>query len=114
LDYNIEVVTPYFFNQRYREDYGYFLKERSHGDKGNVEFFTEIFKTDDLLLVANGLNFIKQRNELNRVSKCFCGSGQKYRKCHQEAFRTLDAFSEQELELFINMIMKYRWLPAKN
>lgn len=104
-----KIVTPYFFSQRYREDHGFFLKERAHGDKGNIEFFAEIFKTNDLLLIANGLNFIKKRKEPNRVSSCFCGKDQKYRKCHQEAFRTLSAFSDQELELFIQMILKYHW-----
>jgi len=108
-----KIVTSYFFNQRYREDHGYFLKERSHGDKGNVEFFTEIFKTDDLLSIANGLSFIKQHKEPNRVSNCFCGSGQKFRKCHQEAFRTLSAFSDQELDLLNQMIMKYHWCQNK-
>lgn len=100
-------MKPFLFNQKFREDNGFFLKERPHGDKGTIEFFTEFFKTDDLMTIAKSLYFIKQRKEPNRVNLCFCGSGQKYRKCHREAFQTLSAFTNQELDLFIKMVVKY-------
>lgn len=101
-------LMPYLFNQKYRENNGFFLKERPHGNKGNIQFFTEVFKTDDLFNVVNGLYFIMQRKEPNRVSKCFCGSGEKYRKCHRECYRILDAFTNQELIFFIRMILQVR------
>ena len=100
-------VKPYFFNQKYREHYGYFLKERPHGNKGNVLFFTELFKTNDLATIIRSLKFITQRNEPNRVSMCFCGSGIKYRKCHREIYPILSAFSNYELNFFIDMIKKF-------
>lgn len=99
-------VKPYLFNQKYREVHGFFLKERPHGNKGNVQFFIEAFKTSDLMTIINGLVFIKQRNEPSRVSDCFCGNGQKYRKCHREIYRILSECTNQELDLFINMILK--------
>ena len=100
-------VKPYLFNQKYREVHGFFLKERPHGDKGNIQFFIEAFKTDDLKTIVKGLIFIKQRNEPNRVSLCFCGGRQKYRKCHRETYRTLSSFTNQELDSFIDMILKF-------
>lgn len=100
-------VIPFFFNQKYREDNGFFLKERPHGNKGIVQFFTDIFKTNDLRIIAKGLSFIKQRKEPNRVNQCFCESGEKYRRCHREAYRLLNDFSDQELDFFINMIKGY-------
>lgn len=100
-------VKPYFFNQKYREMFGFFLKERPHGIEGNIQFFIEIFKTKNLDIIINGLRFIKQRNEPNRVSKCFCGSGLKYRKCHKETYRVLSAFSNNELDIFIGMILRF-------
>lgn len=99
-------VQPYLFNQKYRETYGFFLKERPHGNKGNVQFFMETFNTKDLTAIIKGLLFIKQRNEPNRVSQCFCGAQRKYRKCHKETFRRLSAFNDQELDLFISLILK--------
>lgn len=101
-------LIPYLFNQKYREENGFFLKERPHGMKGNIQFFTEIFKTEDLIKIAKNLNFIKQRKEPKRVNQCFCGSGLKYRKCHREAYKTLSAFTDNEIDLFIEMIVKYQ------
>lgn len=100
-------IKPFLFNQKYREDNGFFLKERPHGQEGTIEFFTEIFNTDDLMAIAKSLSFIKQRKVPNRVSLCFCGSGQKYRKCHRKAYQTLSVFSNQELDIFIKMVLIY-------
>lgn len=100
-------VKPYLFNQKYREIHGFFLKERPHGNKGNIQFFSDAFKTNELTAIAKGLIFIKQRKEPNRVSQCFCGSRQKYRKCHRETYRILSAFSNDELTTFIEMVRKF-------
>lgn len=100
-------VKPYLFNQKYREIHGFFLKERPHGNKGNIQFFIEVFKTNDLAAIVKSLIFIKQRNEPNRVSQCFCGSRQKYRKCHRETYRILSAFTNQEIDTFIDLILKF-------
>lgn len=99
-------LVPYLFNQKYREDNGFFLQERAHGNQGNAQFFIEVLKTDDLVTIAEYLSFVKQRKEPNRVSKCFCGSGQKYRKCHREAYRIIYAFTDNELNYFIHVILK--------
>lgn len=98
-------IKPYFFNQKFREIHGYFLNERSHGREGNIKYFEDVFRTKDLTIIAKGLLFIKGRNEPERVSKCFCGSGLKYRKCHREAFRLLSLFTDEELMFIL------KWLP---
>ncbi|MGF1587183.1 MAG: SEC-C domain-containing protein [Bacteroidales bacterium] len=97
-------VIPFFFNQKYRELHGYFLKERPHGVAGNAQFFIELFKTQDIQIVLKGLDYIRHRNEPNRVSLCFCGSGKKYRKCHRSAYRELSVFSDDEITLFMKML----------
>lgn len=99
-------VIPYFFNQKYRELNGYFLKERSHGVEGWIEYFEEIFNTKNLEIIYKGLLFLLERNEPNRVSKCFCGSGLKYRKCHRTAFRLLSLFKNEELTRYTKMIIE--------
>lgn len=98
-----EQVKPYFFNQKHREVHGYFLKERSHG-KGNFEFFVDLFKTEDAVLIKQWLNYIKDNNEPNRVQKCFCGSEIKFRKCHRNAFRLIKALPIDEIENFIQLV----------
>ncbi len=105
-------LKPYLFSQKYREDNGFFLLERAHGVKGNVQFFIDAFKTNDLILIVNGLRFIKKRKEPNRVSLCFCESGQKFRNCHRETYRMLSIFSDHEIEFFINMIVRYGYASS--
>ena len=105
LQFMTKQVVPYFFNQKYRELHGYFLNERSHGIKGSIEFFKDAFKTDNLKTIAKSLLFIKNRNEPIRTAKCFCGSEEKYRKCHRETFRLLNLFNDEELNLYIQMVI---------
>jgi hypothetical protein len=105
LQYFIEKeVKLYFFNQKFREQNGYFLRERSHGDEGNIEFFKEVFQTKNLDVIAKGLLFITQRKGPTRVSQCFCGSGAKYRKCHRSAYRKLTVFTNEELDMYAKLI----------
>ncbi|MDQ1086768.1 SEC-C metal-binding domain-containing protein [Siphonobacter sp. SORGH_AS_1065] len=85
---NIEII-PYFFNQKHRELYGYFIDERPHGQKGNLEFLYEIFKTRNKLIIEKCLVYIAKKEEPNRVGVCFCGSGKKYRKCHRDTYKLL-------------------------
>lgn len=103
-------VIPYFFNQKHRELHGYFLREHSHGPKGLVEFFEDQFKTKDINVILNGLSFIRGRREPSRVGTCFCGSGQKYRKCHRETYRSLKEFNNVQLDAIIKMINQYMLL----
>ncbi|WP_440434792.1 SEC-C domain-containing protein [Parafilimonas sp.] len=95
-------VIPYFFNQKYKELHGYFLNERSHGDKGNLEFFKDIFQTNDLRTIKTAIELNISKKEYSKVAKCFCGSGKKYSKCHRKAFRTLNVYSTIELKYFLS------------
>lgn len=97
-------VMPFLFGQKFREDYGYFLKERSHGTEGNLEFFKDVFTTTSLLKVKKYLEFIVRRTKPSRVAKCFCGSGLKYRKCHRTAYEALSPLSDEVLLYYIKVI----------
>ncbi|PKK36814.1 hypothetical protein BWI96_10615 [Siphonobacter sp. SORGH_AS_0500] len=98
-------VKPYFYNQKYREIHGFFLKERSHGINGNNEFFKEIFRTENLQTIAKGLIYIKTRQKPNRVDACFCGSKLKFRKCHRDTYRLLLNLSDEELIYYAKSII---------
>ncbi|MEX2565816.1 MAG: hypothetical protein WD431_07740 [Cyclobacteriaceae bacterium] len=99
-------VVPYFFNQKYREIHGFFLRERAHGNVGNTDFFKEKFRTSNLKLVVNFLEYIKSNPEPNRTNDCFCGSGNKFRKCHRSEFREFKELSVQTIDQFIYMIKR--------
>jgi hypothetical protein len=97
-------VLPYFFNQTFRRENGYFLKERSHGDKGWVEFFFETLKTNNIKNVITALEFILSKKNIDRTALCFCGSGEKFRKCHRESFKVLKKLPDEDLIYYINKL----------
>jgi hypothetical protein len=107
LSFIKEQVIPYLFNQNFREKFGYFLRERSHGLEGNLEFFKDIFKTEDLLKIKQYLGFILERAKPNRVALCFCGSGIKYRRCHRDAYQLLSPLPDSTIATYIRIIDSY-------
>ena len=107
-------VFPYFFNQKHRDIYGFFLNERPHGMLGNIEPFIEVFKTDNLLLIIKCLTYIRSEDEPKRTQKCFCGSGILYRKCHRSIYRLFKPLSTETLDDFIKFIVRYRQLRDRS
>jgi hypothetical protein len=101
-------VIPYFFNQLYRELNGFFLKERSHGNLGHLEFFMEVFKTKDMGVVVKLLKEALSRREAKCNSRCACGSQRKYRKCHRRAVRRIAALGNGELDMYLKMAIAYQ------
>lgn len=99
-----EQVLPYFFNQKHRELHGYFLQERSHGMRGELEFFKDYFNTQDESLVLKLLLEIQKVSELKSNSKCLCGSGRKFKKCHRRTIRSTRTFSQREISYFIGSV----------
>lgn len=97
-------IVPFLFNQKFREENGYFLNERSHGLNGNLEFFKDLFETSDLQIIKKCLVFISRKSNPKRTSLCFCGSGKKYRKCHRNAYQKLSSLPNEFFALYINMI----------
>lgn len=97
-------VKNYFYSQIFRNQNGYFLKERSHGNKGWIEFFEETFMTTNIFNIEFGLNQILEGKKIDRVSICFCGSGKKYRKCHKKSYDVLSKLTIDNVRLFMNAL----------
>jgi hypothetical protein len=97
-------VKNYFYSQIFRNQNGYFLKERSHGSKGWIEFFQETFMTNNIFNIEFGLNQIIEGKKIDRVSICFCGSGKKYRKCHKMSYDILSKLSLDNVNLFLHAL----------
>lgn len=76
-------VIPFLANHFYKIKNGeYAGKHYSHGANGIVEYYQElwnIFKKSDII---NKLKLITHRSKIGRNDKCFCGSNEKYKKCH--------------------------------
>ena len=97
-------VKPYLFNQTFRRLNGYFYQERSHGIKGWLEYFYEVFGTTDLGIVRSGLSFLVKREKLSRTAICFCGSRKKYRKCHRSTYEALSGLSDNDLTFILGAL----------
>lgn len=97
-------VKNYFYSQIFRNQNGYFLKERSHGSKGWIEFFEETFMTNNIFNIEFGLNQIIEGKKIDRVSMCFCGSGKKYRKCHKKSYDILSKLSLEHIHYFLHSL----------
>jgi len=83
LDFFIEkVAVPYFANQIYRNTEGHYLNEYSHGLKAYLEFYTDLFKSGDIKQWELICDYCFNRPTLGRNEPCYCGSGEKFKKCH--------------------------------
>lgn len=98
-----EQLVPYFFNQKYREQHGFFLHERSHGQLAAIEFFKDHFRTQDINLVLLLLKEVKNLKERKSNSKCLCGSMRKFKKCHRRSIREARVFSREEINSYIGL-----------
>jgi len=77
-------VSPFLANHTLKNETGeYANKEYSHGAKGILEYYQDEWGLKDEKLVLRELQVITgQRTSRNQ--KCFCGSGKKYKYCHDD------------------------------
>ena len=82
-----ELVIPFFYQLSYTEKFGIAASrsdlwgEYSHGEKGQLEYITEIS------------NFANQNPSRN--APCPCGSGKKFKKCHIDHVESLKRIQKQ-------------------
>lgn len=87
-------VIPFYANQIYRKEYGHYKNgEYSHYAEGIWEDLEEEFQTKDRTLIVNYIEQIKFKR--GRNAECFCGSGRKYKKCHLNRIRYIEALSKK-------------------
>lgn len=100
-------VIPFFYAQIFRNKNGYFLKERPHGEMGWISFFFDELNTKDLRVVEKSLKFILQNIQLERTASCFCGSKEKYRKCHRDRLENIQKLNNEQLIYFYKKINSF-------
>ncbi|MDD4202437.1 MAG: SEC-C domain-containing protein [Candidatus Omnitrophica bacterium] len=110
INYNLEdffmkLVIPFFYAQIFFEKYNRWpWGEYSHGDVGILECYGRcISQSEDKKAFTEdtikSLNFENQKkiqslDKISRQSVCWCGSGEKFRKCHHEAWLNLKMLKE--------------------
>ncbi|MEL7119671.1 MAG: hypothetical protein AAFO07_09525 [Bacteroidota bacterium] len=81
-------VRPYFFNQAHRKHLGIYANgEYAHGVAGKWQYYFEAFGTENKELIINNFKIFLHNNEkIHKKSKCICGSGHRFRRCHQDIY----------------------------
>ena len=93
-------AIPFFANDIYKKLTGdYKNGEYAHGINGIDQFYTSLLMTSDKDL---WIRFFKNTFEglpvdVPRNKPCFCGSGTKYKFCHQKVFNDLRQIGEEQV-----------------
>jgi len=93
-------AIPYFANQIYRfQNDKYLNGEYSHGFDGFREFYSELFKTTDTSKWREYVDIVSSGKTLkmDRNKPCFCGSGLKYKFCHDKVFYNIKKLGVEKI-----------------
>lgn len=107
-----EIVIPYFHNNSYFEINAlYKTDEYSHNKLGIVEGYRDILQTNNDYLIAQLMLNRIEHKRLRMSDKCYCGSGEKIKKCNDfkhytcyKSFRKIDIdILKNDLIIFIEL-----------
>lgn len=100
-------VVPFLFGISYKTKYGQFpFGELSHGSKGLLEHYKELFVVKDDFVALELLNLLCVGNYDER-NMCPCGSGLKLRTCHRRILKKarkqqrVDEFRQEYLSILV-------------
>jgi len=101
-------VLPYFFNQTHRKVEGYYPNgEFSHGIYGVYEFYSEILRTNgNVRETIRLMSIIASIERPGRTYDCFCGSKEKFRRCHKNAYDRLSPLGKKIIYFHANEFAK--------
>lgn len=78
-------VIPYFANHIRRLELGSYANgEFAHGVAGILEYYKELFQTQDVNSTLVRLRQVSGINSYSKNALCFCGSGKKYKRCFEK------------------------------
>ncbi len=102
-------AIPYFANYIHKREIGYYKNgEYAHGIEGLCQFYESMMKTNNRELwiqyCKNAFRNLKVNCKRNQ--DCFCGSGEKYKNCHDVVFNKLRRIGENQVLNDFNLIMK--------
>lgn len=108
LEFTQKELLPWFANQSYRRVTGNYVNgEQAHGDMGRIEFFMLELKAPNLLSCVEWMLKLAVRELPPRQAVCFCGSGEKWRKCHKPIFEKMYPISTSALYWAIDRFVKF-------
>lgn len=90
------LVIPYLFTFCYWEKFGEMpFGELSHGWKGIMEYYRELFNSSSDVVVINLLKILAEDNYRGH-HYCPCGSGKIIRRCHGEVLKIIKEYQPRE------------------
>jgi hypothetical protein len=96
LSYIQDLVIPYFFSFCYWKKFGRMpFGELSHGRKGIMEYYREVFASSSDMVVINILKILAEDNYRGH-QYCPCGSGKIIRQCHGEILKKIKDYQSRE------------------
>lgn len=102
-DFITEVLIPYLANQYYKRITGHYLQEYAHGVEGIKQCYKKMLNNVDesswplLYQIA----FVKG---LGRNDRCCCGSGKKYKCCHESIVNTLRLIGKKQVYMDFKLL----------
>lgn len=105
----IEYAVPFLVNHIHKEEYGFYPNgEYPHREAGTIEWYQEFFPNCSFLKIVEYLKQILNNKELTQRNKlCICGSGLKYKRCHQIKCRNLKKIPKKLMKEHIQ-ILEYK------
>lgn len=94
-DFIRQELIPHLANQRYRAIEGHYVNEYKHGTLGFKEFYAEQMETTDEQMWLKIANHVFVMKETRRNELCYCGSGKKYKQCHERIDQRLELIGKQ-------------------
>lgn len=109
IDFVRELIIPFLYAHSYKQQYHkYPWGPREHFGEGILSEYKDFFELRDL---NHARDFMKELSKYKRSIKghniCMCGSGKKFRDCHQKKYlERLAYYSHREMRLDYCKAMK--------
>lgn len=104
-DFIEKCVKPFFINQSYYEEKETWLSgERPHGLDGVINYYQESYGENSKDVIKQFMEYLAKK-EIKGHWLCYCGSGDKLRKCHMKYliyYRSL--YHEQAVKFMQNLL----------
>lgn len=91
------VLIPHLAHQYYHKLTGAYIREYAHYADGIKEYYTELFGTSDSKVWVHFVKTVFTGGKVRRNDLCPCGSGKKFKNCHQAAAEKIKIIGKQQV-----------------
>ncbi len=107
-----QILTPFLYSVSHKIQFGSFpYGDLSHGEKGLVEDYQEIFKVHDKASVLTALKILSMRKRVANKLPCPCNCGSRLGKCDYRFF--INRWRPLERRRWFNRHFSQFTAPAK-